>query len=571
MKLIQAIQLAKKIDLTAADVKRGFVACGFTAMHLETFLKAETLAQHGLSVDLRSGVFDDLGGNVHRLSSERFDYGYVVVEWSDLDPRLGIRVSSRYHPELTDDIRGVVQQRLDYLENEIQRAAANGLLVVSLPSLPLHCPVPTRRPQAHAFSFELTSLVNQFAAAISSLHGVRVLDPSFMNGLALQGDRHDVREQLRSGFPYKLPYCAELASQLVTLASVPAPKKALITDLDNTFWRGVVGDDGTDAVSWSLDQNSQSHALYQQLLGTLAANGILLAVASKNDKDVAVQAMNREDALIAADEFFPLEIHWDAKSLSVGRILEAWNIGPADVVFVDDSSLELSEVSSAWPELTCMQFPMNDERKVVGLLNQLSDLFSKESVREEDRLRAQSIRANATFQERRKVDPEELLKGLHAKISLSIDQPDMRCLELINKTNQFNLNGRRITESNWQQYSQGDDAFVVSAKYEDQFGLLGTIAVVAGTIHDKTQLRIDHWVMSCRAFSRRIEFQVLLAIFEEFNPTSLELDFQATDRNGPFQQFLEIVADESLDSPPRVSRDAIQTKLPPLYGKVTIV
>ena len=85
-------------------------------------------------------------------------------------------------------------------------------------------------------------------------------------------------------------------------------------------------------------------------------------------------------------------------------------------------------------------------------------------------------------------------------------------LELVNKTNQFNLNGARYTQPDWQKLLSAPGAVLVAVSYEDKFGPLGTIAAIAGQADGK-RLTIDSWVMSCRAFARRIEHQTLRTIF----------------------------------------------------------
>jgi predicted enzyme involved in methoxymalonyl-ACP biosynthesis len=51
-------------------------------------------------------------------------------------------------------------------------------------------------------------------------------------------------------------------------------------------------------------------------------------------------------------------------------------------------------------------------------------------------------------------------------------------------------------------------------------------------------LEVSTWVMSCRAFSRRIEFHTLECLFESSGARNIALAFRATERNGPTQEFL---------------------------------
>jgi FkbH-like protein len=113
---------------------------------------------------------------------------------------------------------------------------------------------------------------------------------------------------------------------------------------------------------------------------------------------------------------------------------------------------------------------------------------------------------------------------------------DPRVLELINKTNQFNLNGIRYSEAEWRERLASPGSEVAAISYQDKFGPLGRIAVLAGTV-DGDALKVFSWVLSCRAFSRRIEHHVLASIFETLSVNRMEFDFTATAKNGPLREF----------------------------------
>ena len=155
-----------------------------------------------------------------------------------------------------------------------------------------------------------------------------------------------------------------LSRNLSVQCLFPAPpKKGIITDLDQTLWKGILGDAGVDGISWSLDGKSQAHALYQQVLASLADSGVLVAIASKNDPDLVEAALQRPDILLPPSQIFPMEVGWGVKSDAVGRILETWNIGADSVVFVDDSPMELAEVAEKYPGIECLRFPVRRSRR----------------------------------------------------------------------------------------------------------------------------------------------------------------------------------------------------------------
>jgi len=343
---------------------------------------------------------------------------------------------------------------------------------------------------------------------------------------------------------------------------VPAPKKGLITDLDDTLWRGILGDVGIDGISWDLDHHSQMHAFYQGLLSALSSEGVLLAVASKNEPSLVQKAFNRKDLTLSANSVFPMEVSWGPKSESVAHILKTWNVGPDSVVFVDDSPLELAEVKASHPEIECIQFPTKDGAAIYELVFRLRDLFGKGSISQEDSIRLETIRSHAGIPvyEAGTAAPTSFLEQLEADISFNFCKSplDPRALELVNKTNQFNLNGKRHTEASWYNYFLDPTSFLMVVSYQDKFGPLGKIAVIAGRRNRK--LNVDLWVMSCRAFSRRIEHRCLEELFAKFDVDEIELEYLQTDRNSPISQFLMEILGEAPSPQSTISRRALATR-----------
>ena len=310
--------------------------------------------------------------------------------------------------------------------------------------------------------------------------------------------RFDLKSELSTGLPYTLAHADQLGQALARLIQRPAPKKGLITDLDDTLWKGIVGEVDAEGVSWDLASHSQVHGLYQQLLRALAASGVLIGVASKNDPAVVERAFGRRDLLLPKERVFPIEVHWDAKSISAGRILKAWNIAADSVVFIDDSPMELAEVKAAWPQMECLQFPGKDPASAESFLRKLRDLFGKTHIGAEDALRLESLRRAAEFRNEAEHSggaPEAFLAHAGASITMEFNPPasDARVLDLVNKTNQFNLNGRRYTEAEWRKQMEQPGAFVLAVSYEDKFGPLGKIAVLCGRHMDRT-VNLEAWV-----------------------------------------------------------------------------
>ena len=544
MNLVEALEIFKQALPEDAHPLRTFLACGFTPLHLQTFLAAHLRKRLPKQrVEVKTGLFGDLAGSIERLQTSECDILAVVIEWQDLDPRLGIRSLGGWRTTDLPDILKSANQAAARLDQALRRTSEFMPVCICLPTLPLPPLFTTPTRQAGDYELQLRQLVASFAASISS-----------------------------GSFPYKLPHASAIAELLAALIQNPTPKKGLITDLDNTLWAGILGEVGTDGISWDLDQHAHMHGLYQQFLGSLASAGVLIAIASKNDPALVEKAFERKDLILPKESVYPFEVHWSRKSESVQRILKTWNIGPEAVVFIDDSPMEVAEVKAAFPETECIVFPTNDYQGIWNLLKRMRDLFGKSVISEEDSIRLKSIRGAGVLRESLDATGgsfDDFLQSADASIRFTFGKQaaDNRAFELINKTNQFNLNGKRLTDAAWKTYLNDPATFVMAASYEDKFGPLGKIAVLLGRIQGKS-LRIDSWVMSCRAFSRRIEHQSLKQLFEKFDAEEIGFDYQPTPRNGPLQEFFTELLGSPLTADMRLSRAAFSEKSPSLFHRV---
>lgn len=276
--------------------------------------------------------------------------------------------------------------------------------------------------------------------------------------------------------------------------------------------------------------------------------------------------------MLSKSQIFPFEVHWQRKSESVQRILATWNIAPDAVVFVDDSPMEVAEVRAAFPEMECLVFPKNDYAGVWDLLKHLRDAFGKSLLTEEDTMRLRSIRDGAAWREAGSAGEEsadDFLKSAEAAVTFDAGKSaeDVRAFELVNKTNQFNLNGKRFSDAEWKNFLSDPAAFLLTASYKDKFGPLGKIAVVLGRVQGRTA-KVASWVMSCRAFSRRIEYQCLKHLFDTWEVDEIEFEYEATERNGPLQEFLAEFVKAPLQPGMRLTKEQFDERVPQLFHHV---
>jgi FkbH-like protein len=544
MKLVEAFEILREGRPAHAQRFRACLVCGFTPLHLETFFNAHLRSIFSdRNIEVCSGLYGDFWGNLERLDTTNTDVALVVMEWSDLDPRLGLRSLGSWAPSMFAEIVGNAKARLSLFKNLAERLSKDIPLVISFPTLPLLPISFSSGWQASAFDLELRACVSSTALKMVGIRNVTLLNSERLDQLSPSANRQDVKSELASGFPYKLAHASTVADLMSRLILSAPPKKGLITDLDDTLWNGILGEVGVDNISWDMEHDSQPHGLYQRLLHGLSESGVLIAAASKNDPQKVAEALGRQDLVLPRGALFPVEAHWARKSESVGRILKTWNIGADSVVFIDDSPMELAEVKASYPEVECILFPKDDPQALVALLYRLRDLFGKSILSEEDTIRRESIRSSQENGTGGIVNNagnlDEFLAQADAELTLNYSKAplDPRALELVNKTNQFNLNARRYADAEWDNYIRQPDTFLMVIAYKDKYGPLGKIAVIAGSRREKTLL-VDSWVMSCRAFSRRIEDRCLQELFARFRAEKIVFDFKATPKNSPIGEFL---------------------------------
>jgi FkbH-like protein len=576
------VKLLKALELLARPVSDGapefklFLACGFTPLHLQTFLRAELLTllpDHCVSIE--TGLYGDLIGNLERLDASRVGSVAVMIEWGDLDPRLSIRNLGGWRTASLPDVMRCLSLAIARLQKALSEISGKVLTVVCMPTLPLP-PLPSTQPvQASSFEIRLREVLTSFAAALAERPGIRVVNLQYLDEASPHAGRFDVNSEIATGFPYSLGHAAILGEVFCRLVYPTSPKKGLITDLDDTLWAGILGEDGPQGISWDLEHHTHGHGLYQQFLAALASAGVLIGVASKNDSSVVETVLDREDLLISKSDIFPFEIHWSRKSESVRRILETWNISADSVVFIDDSPSEVAEVRTAFPELECIVFPTRNDRAIWDLMRYLRGVFGKPLLTEEDILRVSSIRTanvwrNLALSE--SASSDEFLASAEASVVFEFGRKieDARAFQLLNKTNQFNLNGKRLSDLEWRNCLAERNAFLLTASYRDKYAPLGKVAALLGNCDGK-RVFVNAWVLSCRAFSRRIEHQCLTYLFETLGAEEIIFQYEATTRNGPLQDFLRELLGERPGPRVRLSKELFARNSPPLFHMITTV
>ena len=568
VKITEALRI---VQATPADAPpfRVTLACGFTPLHLHTFLHGHLqLALPGRAVRIKEGLYGDLCGTLERISET--DGLVVAIEWPDLDARLDYRNSGAWGRDATASVVEHATMALGRIRTALSRVPSGIPVALALPSLPVVPIFSAPGWMSSEAELLLSGALLQFAAELAHDGRVRVMSRERLAQESPWETRFDLKSDLKAGLPYSIQHADAMAALLARTLVPPAPKKGIISDLDDTMWKGIVGDEGPENVHWDLHGDAQMYGLYQKLLGSLSDNGTLVGVASKNDPAVVAKTFERPDMILRSEQVFPIEASWNAKSGAVKSILQIWNIAADSVIFVDDSPMELAEVAAQHPSIECVLFPKQDPVACLQMFRRLRDLCGKDKVSSDDLLRLASIRQGAAFRQQAEGGsaPESFLQQAKAVVTFDFSAAgEARTLELVNKTNQFNLNGRRWAEADWHKESASDRSLIVTVNYEDKFGPLGTIAVAKANFQGE-RLFVDTWVMSCRALSRRIEHQTLRLLFETAGVNEIEFAFQPTAKNGPTQEFFTSLLGETPTADFSLRKSQFDEHCPALYHEV---
>lgn len=568
MRLLDALKILQKANATLPPFEV-FLACEFTPLHLQTFLAAfvqEQLPKNHGKVSV--GVYGDLTGNIARMMEGSASVGVVLLEWQDFDPRLGIRRVSGWDWKDLPQIAAHARHTLLLLERLLLTASERMRLVVCFPTLPFPLFSSQHPATISPMQADVELALAEMRSRLLQHPSITVLKPANSSEQTF-----DPAGELSFGFPYPLAHASDLAKQIAKVVCMAPSKKGIITDLDLTVWNGILGDEGADGVHWDLEHHAQPYGIYQQLLHALAKEGVLVAAASKNSPETVHQIFaQREDLILKQEDIFPLAASWRPKSELVESILKTWNIGPDSVIFIDDNPFELEEVGRKFPGMECIQFDPSP-RSVMHLWHDLRIKFARRNVSEEDRIRSASIRTIPESEQlsNSSTDMEDFLERLQAKLKFDFSRNtgDERAFELINKTNQFNLNGIRLTDTEFRSYLVQNGSFLLTASYSDRFGPLGKVSSLLGRINGD-EILVDFWVLSCRAFSRRIEFSCLRALFDFCPATQIHLRWRKTDRNSHLQEFLSHLPGKTMHDQLVIDEKSFLRDCPALPHKTTL-
>ena len=390
----------------------------------------------------------------------------------------------------------------------------------------------------HAFVARLNAALRP-AADASGVDLLAIDDAARRDGVAAWHDPALWHRSKQEVTPARAPTYGDLVGRILA-ARRGRSYKCLVLDLDNTLWGGVIGDDGLDGIV--LGQGSpmgEGFTAVQDYARELARRGVILAVSSKNDEANALEPFDKHPEMtLRRTDIASFRANWQDKAANIRAIAADLNIGLDSLVFLDDNPFERNLVREELPMVAVPEVPDDDPGRVPAVLAD-AGYFESLGITNEDLERTAQYQENRAREELRAsvTDMDGYLRALEMRMVWnrfdSVGQS--RVVQLINKTNQFNLTTRRHTDADVAAIMADPHAFGLQIRLLDRFGDNGIIAIVIGRLSEPGTVTIDTWLMSCRVLGRGVErttLNLVAAQAHALGATRLVGEYVPTKKNG---------------------------------------
>jgi len=321
--------------------------------------------------------------------------------------------------------------------------------------------------------------------------------------------------------------------------------KVLAVDLDNTLWGGVLGEDGVKNLKIGKDYPGNVYWRIQQVIYGLKSRGILLVLLSKNNVEDVEDAFNFIGKMpLKLSDFSVIKVNWNEKYVNLIEVSEALNLGIDSFVFLDDQPFEQEQMRQSLPEVKVLN-NRNDPLDMLTVISN-SNFFDQFSIGDEDQIRNKDYKSEEAR--------DKLKKGLSKEVFLSslslkaeIQQVKIatihRAVQMLAKTNQFNLTTRRHNEAVIRKMLENNRNLLLTISLKDKFGdqgIIGLCIVLEGEAGD--EMILDSFLLSCRALGRGAEdllWSVVLKYLDERGCKLLKASFIPSLKNMQVSMFYD--------------------------------
>lgn len=507
---------------TGDDLKRIRVAMlsSFTAEILRPYLVVEG-ARVGNKILIHFCPFNQIEVQVLNPASELYqansDVIIVAISLEDISPQLVWRYTTLSNTDIEAEI-STIQERVQKLLGKLRQQSDATVLLFNF-ALPAIVDAGFADPRLEVPQSLAISRANEMLTKLcQTFPETFIFDYARLAADFGLSNWYDAKLHSTARIPFSRDAQLELGRYLARYlgATSLAPCKCLVLDLDNTLWGGVLGEDGLGGIALGEDYPGNVYKQFQRRILSLRDQGILLAIASKNNEADVVDVFQRHpDMLLRLEDFAATEVHWKDKATSLRNIATQLNIGIDALAFFDDSPVEREWVRQNIPEVRVIDVP--SDPLAYGKALEDSGAFDRLIISADDRRRADMVRETHQREQSRveSGSMEEFLVGLDMRAIVGPVEPTTlpRIVQLLAKTNQFNLTTRRHTGAQVQTMLDSG-AIVRWMRVKDRFGDNGLVGVAIAVCENNDRWRIDSFLLSCRVLGRRIE-EVFLAVIAQ--------------------------------------------------------
>lgn len=411
------------------------------------------------------------------------------------------------------DIEQTLQAKIKHIESLIVRYVntSNGLLILN--TIPLSA---NRINQLIDYKSKaiLSCLWKEFNASLLKLSTkyksliVIDIEPLLADATGLSDERLSQYAKMHMMESLLCNYAHEISK--ISRSLLGLGKKCLVLDLDNTLWKGTLGDDGIEGIEVAETLAGQAHRNFQCAIKQLASQGVLLAISSKNDQEKVLAALQNHPQIVLREaDFVKICANWTPKYENIQEIAQSLNLNSDSFVFVDDSEFERNLVRYKLPNVKVIDIEDDPATFTSSLLT--DGWFNSFEITKEDYSRSLKYKHEVKRQNFfDKFDSlEDYLKELQLRVRLFTPQQAeiTRIYQLILRTNQFNLTTIRYQEAEILRMLADPLAIIVGIQAQDRFGDNGIIGCIIAhqPADNQSELYIDNFLLSCRVFSRGIE------------------------------------------------------------------
>jgi len=526
-----------------------YVVRSVTVEPILPFLSVEAVLSNYV-LDLQVGGYgsyvDEMLNSQSALAKFKPDLVFVILDLEEIAGRLPDLCADGIGEEVEDEIEECLTRMEQIIRNfrsgNSARLLLQGLVVPDLTSLGDVGDANLPR--------SLTNAVQRLNQKLAALCGT-IADCVFfdVDHLAARHGRarwRDERMFLASRLPVSADSFRAYSRGLVRSFSTMfrSPRKVLCTDLDNTLWGGVLGEDGPDGIATGSAFPGNCYLEYQKYLKQLSSRGILLAIVSKNNEADVREAfqIRSADLVLNLDSFVATKISWNEKSDSIRELARELSLGLDSFVFVDDNPVEGEAIRQRLPEVAVVEAPLLEPWRLVEMLSE-RQFFDAAVVTDDDVNRLTEYKAQAQRAELASSvgDRDEFLASLEIVCTFqsALQAPLSRAVQLLAKTNQFNLTTRRHSAAEIEDFASAAGGQAVVVRVRDRFGDAGVVGLALAR-NQGDSCYIDSLLLSCRVIGRGIETALLAYLGEHALRTGAKLlvgEFIATKKNAPCADF----------------------------------